>query len=790
MSDSLKDKYIEMAENRDDFNHINNKHFMLPTMGEMTQEDLMNEILSEYVSGELEEGYNADEKEKLDASFYKETPFTLTPGYYSKEGAFVLRVSNPSQEKWRTNNAYWKLNKYDGDTLDFQLNNIDDGDTSFTLFRDSSSLKYKNFKEFFKKMGGGENLQVRFLGIDTTEIPHYEVHPVPNSNKNAIITTTYRKMLDLKNSGATVLYENCPYYNGKVHTRKDNDEVKLLYLGTNNGKKSYTEIISRFNGSSLFTDLGGKTKSDHKYYVVIAQEESEPNKIADGYTAQAAVKKIVQEASEIMLVLNANGITADKNPSILTGAKTFNSVYYFAETAKYIFDQWNTYYGDLPITNYSYIPIGMDNYKRSLGVIYAKHNGEWINLSKYVLCKTEMTIANPKFNDSPELQSIGSGISDSFNLWSYYRDNIEWLDSFSKITNQSYQERINLHRKLTQIDFTQSRDCTLLIGDTLMLIPPESIRNVTQLSYERIPNMRSKGTMAKDKGNAEQLLEITLYFYEEAGINGIEYICTTPNGTTMKYYMNGLRSLIAQFKVAPFLPIENGYINDVLGIEAVALQNLSIQNVQGYPRLLKTILTLKEFNYRIFMPDMPIDESGDSGSVSKMTPMFAKCFNWEIFRYYYQRSIMAGETLANMELRGGFASYDYNRLYYSHKNSIGPFFFCGEHSNKGEVSFYIPDENWLNNALQVKKQRDETTTLTDTSSLELSDNAKAYVNVLANLMYNINKIKKGNSKKFNTALENFIGKAVKKKHEVRFDAPWALDEEERNKQNNIDTSNS
>ena len=387
-----------------------------------------------------------------------------------------------------------------------------------------------------------------------------------------------------------------------------------------------------------------------------------------------------------------------------------------------------------------------------------------------------MTIPNPKFNNSPELQDIGAGVSDSFNLWSYYRDNIEWLDSFDKIANKAYKKRIELHRELTGIDFTQTRDCTLLLGDTLMLIPPESIRNVTQLSYERIPNMRSKGTMAKDKGNAEQLLEITLYFYEEAGINGIEYTCTTPNGTTMKYHMNGLRSLIAQFKVAPFLPIENGYINDILGIEAVALQNLSIQNVEGYPRLLKVILTLKEFNYRVFMPDMPIDDTNDGGTVSMMNPMFAKCFNWEIFRYYYQRAIMAGDSLTDLELRGGFASYDYNRLFYTHKNTVGKFLFCGQHANKGEISFYIPDENWLNNALQVKKQRDESVNLTDTAHLELSDNAKAYIKTLAELTNEVNKIKNGNNKKFNNAINNFIGKAVRGEHTVRFSTTTILSE--------------
>ena len=269
----------------------------------------------------------------------------------------------------------------------------------------------------------------------------------------------------------------------------------------------------------------------------------------------------------------------------------------------------------------------MDAYKRSLGVIYAKYQGRWINVNKYVLCNTEMTIANPNFNDSPELQDIGAGISDSFNLWSYDRNNIEWLDSFDKIANKSYQERLELHKKLTGIDFTQVRDCALMIGDTLMLIPPESIRNVTQLSYERVPTMRSKGTMAKDKDNAQHLLEITLYFYEEAGINGIDYVYTSPNGTTFTYKMNGLRSLIAQFKIAPYLPIENGYINDVLGIEAVALQNMNISNVEGYPRLMKVVLTLQEFNYRMFMPDMPIDDEEQEGSIAEMNPMFAKAFN-------------------------------------------------------------------------------------------------------------------------------------------------------------------
>ena len=769
---SLKDKYIQMAENRDDFNHINNSNFMLPDMGEMIQEDLMAEILEQYVNGDFEEGYIPEEKAKLDASFYTETPFSLTPGYYPNEGAFVLKVNNWGKEEstWET---CWELNKYDGDTIDFKLDEINDNNEPFTMSSHDTTLTYKNFKEYFKKMGGGSRIQIRFLGIDAAEVPHYEIQPVLKATKNKFIKEmTLKEVKALKNHNTTVLYERCPYYEGKVHERKDDDILKMLLVESENGKTSYAEIITRFDAEGLYVRNGGILDNKYDYYVLIAKEESESNLIQDGYVAQSNLKKIMEEASEVMLVLNANGLTADKNP--VTTTKTFNSIYYLDDIAKYLVEQWSIHYQNLPITNFNYIPYGMDNYKRSLGVIYAKHKGSWINVNKYILCNTEHTIANPSFNSSPELQDIGSGISESFNLWSYNRDNIEWLDSFNKITENSYQKKIDLHKQITGIDFTQVRDCALMIGDTLMLLPPESIRNITQLSYERVPNMRSKGTMAKDKDNTEHMLEISLYFYEETGINGIDYTYTTPNGTQMVYKMNGLRSLIAQFKVAPFLPIENGFINDVLGIEAVALQNLSIQNVEGFPRLLKVILTLKEFNYRVYMPDMPIDDNNDTTSISQMTPMFAKCFNWELFRYYYQRSIMAGDGLANIELSGGYASYDYNLQYYSHKNNIGPFIFCGELGNKGEISFYIPDENWLNSALQVKVQRDQTYTLTETSGVELSDNAKAYINELADLAYNIKEIRDGNNKDFIDKVYNLFVKAEKGEYSIKVDKPIAF----------------
>ena len=39
---------------------------------------------------------------------------------------------------------------------------------------------------------------------------------------------------------------------------------------------------------------------------------------------------------------------------------------------------------------------------------------------------------------------------------------------------------------------------------------------------------------------------------------------------------------------------------------------MNIETVKGFPRLYRVVLSLREFNYRTFMPDLPVeDEYGD-----------------------------------------------------------------------------------------------------------------------------------------------------------------------------------
>lgn len=737
MSNSILKKYKDMANTRGDFNNINMRNFMLPTMGEMIEEDLMNDLLKQFVDEDVNNDFvNQDH---LDAAYYVEQPFSTTPGYHDVEAAFVLKTKNLANA---AKEITWEYNHYDGDTTGFLIADIDDGDDSFT-FNDGKS--YRSFKDYYKKMGGSSTLTIRHVGIDAPEVPHFAIQAVPKDNeKFLIIDTTYKGMKELIDKGSKVYYLKYPVNDNKTEVipRKNEDKVKLLKT-KNNGKYVYYELLEKVDRK----EIEGANENYDYYKILGKEDESELNTIIDGYKAQQCVKDMIASSSEILLVVDANQLSVER---MSKGSKTFNSIYYMTDAIDYLLEEWKKSYRDIPSTNYSYSPYGMDAYTRSMGVVYVKTTLDgkpaWINLNKYVAANVKSTRTNPDYNSSPELQEMKSGMSEVFELWSYNQENIEWLDSFNSLTKKSYQKKINLHKQLTGIDFTEERDCALMIGDTFMLIPPESIRNITQVNYERIPNMRSKGTMAKQMGQNEHMLELTLYFYGEDGINGIPYKHTFPNGKQQTYYMNGLRSLIAQFKLTPYLPIENGYINDVLGIEAVSLMNMNIESVKGFPRLYRVVLSLREFNYRTFMPDLPVeDEYGENnGKIAELNPMFAKSFDWDIFRYYYQRGIKAGQDLSEIP----YGTYDWNLQFYTHKNTIGPWNPCGLGDlNSSSVSFYIPDENWLEQALQLKKQRDANY-MSNFSEVQLSANAEEFLETLALLDEAIDKVRNKEYKDF------------------------------------------
>ena len=682
----------------------------LPNLQEMFTDDLAYEFYKDLIGGAAE----GSDKDILDAIFYTQDPPSRLG--YNPDNTFVLDYTG----KINTDDLASKkgLNKFDGDTFSFYMGSIDDGGEPFS----KNDQEYASFADYCNQNNlSTSEVTVRGVGIDAPEIPHYEIQAMLPSD---VVTMT---LDEAKKKGALYKKYNYNPGTGEVTDRSGDDVVKFYKNGD-----QYTEITENADKYMSQSDKSS-LKDGYVYNVVVTKDDSTKETLADGYKAQQELQDLLSRSKQVRLKLDANGMKANKTSG--TNQIYYNHWWHTFGAISSMIDQWHAASeGNVPLSRLTFDPFGTDGYGRFLGEIYClvDMNGEevWVNANKYVLTQTEDTIANPDLSNSPELGSIYDDISNSFELWNYDRDNFEYLDAFEQQTAQNYAERIQLHKEITGIDFDVYRSCTLMIGDTLMLIPPSSIRNVSTVEYEKVNILRGKGSMVKNLSNKDQYLEIDLYFYDEYGINGIEYDYTFPNGTQMTYFMDGLRSLIAQFHVTPYLPIENKHINDVLGIEAVSLINLNIRTVEGFPRLLQATLTLREFNYRIYMPDVPIDyEDKEISEIAEMNPIFAKCIHWKVFRYYYQRMILRGNVLSKFE----YGTKEYFDEVYNNKIILRPAGFC-DYSD--EVSFYVPDENWLKNALKLKKERDfYGQSVTD---IEFSEGAQNFIDSLSSAASSLN----------------------------------------------------
>ena len=135
------------------------------------------------------------------------------------------------------------------------------------------------------------------------------------------------------------------------------------------------------------------------------------------------------------------------------------------------------------------------------------------------------------------------------------------------------------------------------IGDVLLTIPPLNIRMDKQYLTTQVETMRAKTPLQKQVGSTRNVLTMQLYFSSTEDINGYETKgYTTEDGEVVPYYLDGLRPLIAQFYKAPFLPIDNEYINFSLNVHNVVLRNIAIESIPGFPKALKATLMLEEFD--------------------------------------------------------------------------------------------------------------------------------------------------------------------------------------------------
>lgn len=423
-------------------------------------------------------------------------------------------------------------------------------------------------------------------------------------------------------------------------------------------------------------------------------------------------------------------------------------------------DEWKDYSG--------FNIYGLDAYGRTLGVVYLKEkDGTWINLNKYVIWYIYNSKTVRQSNFIPDNLTFDEYYKDPtgerFKSWTYDIENINYQDNFWTQLKTLYgqdERRIKLQEmafnaahihpninhdtkvgKDNKKDMNCLKDWTISIGDVSFFCPPSAIRVVTQTQTERFPVLRAKGSMAKNVEKSDTEIELTLFFNNEYGINGqkinvpiwenkdakISPLKKKVSDEKADYYMNGLRALIAEFKFTPFLPVVNTYLNRTLKIAAVSLEQLDIQTIPNFPRLLKATLRLKDFDYQIYMPGTPElyvpDENSDTNEVENP---FALCINYDVMRYYYQKPLQYGNELAAKLDNPEKSGYSINSAEFikdtmmKNRSVLMPCKFMDPN-----IDIYIANEDYLKRLLAIKQDAmRRATTGADDNYIPTSDEEK------------------------------------------------------------------
>lgn len=180
------------------------------------------------------------------------------------------------------------------------------------------------------------------------------------------------------------------------------------------------------------------------------------------------------------------------------------------------------------------------------------------------------------------------------------------------------------HRDL----FSKEFETYLRIGDTIINVPPSFIGVFDRSNSEQIGAMRQNGTVKVNQGYASREITVHLFFNGYEQING--YKVDGPSYVDA-HYVDGLRPLLSQFKLCPFLPIENELLNGSYGIYAVALSSISVETVDGFPGCLEAVLNLIEFDFSAYTQVPSI--------------FFDNCIDWDLYRYYYQRLLSPSKNV-------------------------------------------------------------------------------------------------------------------------------------------------
>lgn len=676
------------------YNEIDPSNFVIPTTKDFHSTELPYQL-----EKQLESGKDNDFTRML---YFIEKPYSECPGYYDEDRIIIV--------KGKPNMRGEDIGKFDADTMYFPVGDLNDNNAKVSyngnLFTIKEYLQYAS-----ANFGDTSEIGVRFIGINAPETFKYKIVLATDSGIPQVI-----KLADIaKDSKHQYLYD----------TESDdykNDTMKFFYKNID-GTYYYCQATYYPDYSVPHTDTDGSV-----YYTTeLAYKYIYKNADANG-------SKISHEMSQKMIELIGDNeciLMLDHN---MLNSKSGSYPTTYDQYDESLLGNIKSVIGSLDSANSGpkyagFSGFGQDGYGRFLGCLYVKTlipglpesiqksiGEQWINVTKYLLYfyGPDGTINHDlslSFNEySPTHVANYNFASSAFKVWTYDNSKKRIEDMLDNASFDSITRQREIQKHVLGFDFdTQLKDWTVMIGDYVFLIPPTSIRCMTRNSSEAVPLIRSRGSAIKETPQSERMLEMTLYFNDESGINGVEIEVPAtedgedrridentlaPTGEKLKYYMNGLRALISMFKLCPFLPITNEYINNTLNIEAVALSSLYISTVPNFPKCIAATIQLVEFNYHAYMSEIPLtgDESAETIMYSNL---FEKCIDFDALRYYYQKPLYRGELAS----RYSFDSQEYLNLTYGGRTALQPMTF-----NDSSIEFYIPDSNHLNTLLQVKME--------------------------------------------------------------------------------------
>lgn len=715
----------------------------------------------------FQEGFDIDLQDELrpsiKTSFFLEAPFSTKVGYYEEKKCFVLRAVPLIKEKLGTgasgylkSEAYFseELNRVDGDTIHFISESLEDGVTPFRV----GDRVYSSFSDM-AKTDNALKFSIRVLGVNAPEITHYAYMPYPENEPPEIITLRESKVRPDK----AYIYQNRLEETSDRNInfiKMDDHYYEVVDMEYEPGKnEGLTEVI---NESNKKVDIDGN-KVTLKYVKFIYESNCTKETEQAGLNAAKDAISLLSKAQDLRIVVDHKTINRDTGRFESPYDMDYNSINFstFEKVWNYISKPWKQFFkDDARYAKLGYNLPGMDAYKRYLGAIYVKINvddlapiaaisaselglpdvgvGEqnkitgkyemmenetydqnkntvWVNLAKLLIFKYEKYVeALPDYSGDPTKEYFSGYVSSAFKLWTYDLKNHINLDQFISYTDEFVVERNQFFKNVFGLNYENLLANHGIIGDTILSIPPTNIKCITETQHQKAPLLRSRGPAIKSSTQSSKTIELTLYFNEEQGINGTPIQTTLPNGQQITYWMNGLRSLLAQFHLTPFLPIENEYINKILNIEAVTLDSLQVSTIEGFPRTLQARLVLKEFNYRVYMPEVPIPDYEDEDTWK--INAFARTIHYPLLRWYYQRLLRLGNELANYDA----ISAEYiSQTVLSGAPPLVPMQFKDPY-----IKFYLPNKEFLEQRKQLAVQKQTNPIKT---GIDLTDSMKEFI---------------------------------------------------------------